>query len=308
MRIAIIGAGAVGGYYGGRLAQHGADVHFLLRGDYEVVRRNGLIVQSHEGDFTLSPQQIHVYNDPAAMPAADLVIITLKATENEHLRRLVTPLLHATTAILTLQNGLGNEELLASLFGEKRIMGGLAFTCIHRGGPGIICHTDHGLIRVGEYSGPPVARTRQVHELFLRSRIRCELLESLAYGRWEKLVWNIPFNGLGALLDATTDRLLVDEHGAGLVADLMREVIAAAAACGVQLPGDMVETKIAQTRTMGAYRTSMQIDRQLGRPMEVQAIFGNPLAAAQGRGVPAPRLEMLTRALRLIGGIPLRTR
>src|SRR6185295_12029170 len=92
--IAIIGAGAVGGYYGGRLAQHGHDVHFLLRSDYDTWRRDGLRVKSIDSDFTLSAEDLRIYNDPAAMPKVDLVIVTLKTTENHHLARLIPPLLH----------------------------------------------------------------------------------------------------------------------------------------------------------------------------------------------------------------------
>src|SRR4051794_3204865 len=112
-RIAILGAGAIGSYYGGRLAQHGCDVNFLLRSDYEHVRANGLTVRSIDGDFHLPAERLRVYNDPATLPPADLVIVTLKSTENHQFPRLIPPLLRDETAILTLQNGLGNEDELA---------------------------------------------------------------------------------------------------------------------------------------------------------------------------------------------------
>src|SRR5947208_17020188 len=120
--IAIVGTGAVGAYYGGRLAQHGHDVHFLLRADYAAVKQNGWTIRSCDGDFTLPAEAVHAYDDPAKMPKADLVIVTLKTTANEQFGRLIAPLLHDGTAILTLQNGLGNEERLAELFGARRGM------------------------------------------------------------------------------------------------------------------------------------------------------------------------------------------
>src|SRR5213082_2454547 len=120
--IAVVGTGAVGGYYGGRLALQGHDVHFLLRGDYDPVRRNGLRVQSCAGDFTLSPQRVHAYRDPREMPKPDLIVVTLKSTANDQFEPLIRPLLDEHTAILTLQNGLGNEEQLAELFGADRIL------------------------------------------------------------------------------------------------------------------------------------------------------------------------------------------
>lgn len=295
--IAIIGSGAVGGYYGSRLAQAGHDVHFLLRGDYEVVRRHGWMIHSCEGDFSLTPDQFHAYNNPTQLPPADLVLVTLKATANDLLGPLISPILKPDTVVLTLQNGLGNEEYLADLFGPGRILGGLAFVCINRGQPGHIHHTDHGLIAIGEYKGPPTPRLRRLADIFNSSRIRCRMLNNLRYGRWEKLLWNIPFNGLGAAMDLTTDRLLASPAGIDLVRDIMKEVLAAARADGADLDPGLIEQKIDHTRTMQAYRTSMQIDRQAGRPMELDAIFGQPLRSAASHHVPMPLVQSIARLL-----------
>ncbi len=301
--IAIIGAGAVGGYYGGRLAQHGASVHFLLRSEYDVWKSQGLHVQSIDGDFSLPPERLNVYNDPAAMPQVDLAIVTLKTTENAHLKQLITPLLHDNTSILTLQNGLGNERSLADLFGAQRIVGGMAFTCINRVGPGQIHHSDHGLIRVGEFQTPgPSKRCDEIVRLFKASKIRAEVTENLLAARWDKQVWNVPFNGLGALLDATTDRLIASEEGTRLVRNVMEEVLQAAAADGVRLDPRTPEQKISNTRTMGAYLTSTQVDRRLGKSMEIEAIFGKTVAAARTAGIHAPLLDMLYFSLNAIDG------
>jgi 2-dehydropantoate 2-reductase len=296
--IAIIGSGAVGGYYGARLAQHGADVHFLVRSDYDAVREHGWVIKSCDGDFTLPPQRMHVYQNAANMPAVELVIVTLKATANDQFPHLIPPLLKDDTAILTLQNGLGNEEELAGLFGDRRVLGGLAFTCINRIGPGLIHHMDHGLIRLGEFTSPTRSeRARFIAELFNASQIHCQVLDDLKHGRWEKLVWNVPFNGLGAALDLTTDRLLATSAGVELVRELMHEVIATAAAIGVQLPPAIAQQKIDSTYSMGAYQTSMQIDRRHGRAMETETIIGKPLAVAEQSHVVTPVLAMLHRSL-----------
>ncbi|HEV8377470.1 MAG TPA: 2-dehydropantoate 2-reductase, partial [Tepidisphaeraceae bacterium] len=203
--IAVVGAGAVGAYYGGRLAQHGQDVHFLLRSDYAAVAKNGWTIRSCHGDFTLPPGSMHVYEKPGRMPRADLVIVTLKATANDQYQSLIAPLLKESTQILTLQNGLGNEDRLAELFGPQRILGGLAFTCIYRIAPGVIDHIDHGYIRLGEFVESGTKRAKAIAMMFNSSKVRCDVLSSLRAGRWEKLVWNIPFNGLGAALDLATD-------------------------------------------------------------------------------------------------------
>jgi 2-dehydropantoate 2-reductase len=233
------------------------------------------------------------------MPKVDLVVVTLKATANDQFPRLITPLLHDRTAILTLQNGLGNEETLAELFGAGRILGGLAFTCINRVGPGKIHHMDHGLIRLGEFCGPGRSdRAVAIARLFNDSQIHTQVLDDLRYGRWEKLVWNVPFNGLGALMDMTTDRLLASEEGVSLLQQLMSEVIATAKSVGVELPAGIIDVKIEQTRTMGAYQTSMQIDRKLGRPLETEAILGQPLREAQQRSISTPVLRIIYGLLR----------
>jgi 2-dehydropantoate 2-reductase len=298
--IAIVGAGAVGGYYGGRLAQHGHDVHFLLRSDYPAWKAQGLRVQSIDGDFTLPARNLRVYSEAQHMPKVDLVIITLKTTENHQIAQLVRPLLHDETAILTLQNGLGNEQLLADLFGTQRVLGGMAFTCLNRVSPGVIQHTDHGFIRLGEFCGPTGRSERAIRiaDLLAQSMIHASAIEDLRGGRWDKQVWNVPFNGLGALLDASTDRLIGDEDGTRLVRAIMEEVLEAARADGVELSADSPLKKIESTRTMGAYQSSTQIDRRLGRPMEIEAIFGQPVEIARRACKTLPLLEMLYFCLR----------
>jgi 2-dehydropantoate 2-reductase len=298
--IAIVGAGALGGYYGARLAQHGRNVHFLLRSDYEIVAKNGLTVRSCDGDFLIPPSAMHAHNTPNNMPHADLVIVTLKATSNESFQSLIAPLLKEDTAILTIQNGLGNEDDLARLFGPSRVLGGMAFVCINRISPGVIHHLDHGMIRLGEFGGGPSPRATAIADMFRCSKILCEVLPDLRRGRWEKLVWNIPFNGLGAALDLTTDRLIDTNEGRQLVVSVMEEVIRTAAALGIQMPADMIDRQITHTRTMGAYQSSMQVDRRQGRPLEVEAILGEPLRQAQAAGVDTPGLRVVYDLCRVI--------
>lgn len=298
--IAVIGTGAVGGYYGARLAQHGHAVHFLFRSDYAAVRERGLTVTSPDGNFAIPSNELHAYDDVRNMPQVDLVLIALKTTANDQYEPLVRPLLHERTAILTLQNGLGNEDRLAELFGAERVLGGLAFVCINRVGPGQIAHLDYGLVRIGEFGRPRGPRVESIARLFQSSQIRCDVLDDLRYGRWEKLVWNVPFNGLGAALDLATDALLATEDGRTLVAQLMGEVVATAQRVGANLPESVIAQQIERTPSMGPYRTSMQIDRRQGRPLEVEAILGEPQRVAARAGVPTPHLSELLRLVRLV--------
>jgi 2-dehydropantoate 2-reductase len=297
--IAIMGAGALGGYYGCRLAQHGNDVHFLLRSDYDLVRKQGWKIRSVDGDFELPPEALHVYDNPDAMPKADLAVVTLKTTANSALGNLISPVLKADTIILTLQNGLGNEQLLGEQFGMERVLGGMAFVCINRLADGVIHHMDHGVIRLGEPNGGISERVNVVVKLMCDSAIRCESLENLRKGRWEKLLWNIPFNGLGALLDRSTAQLLAPADGMALVKSVMEEVRMAAKADGIELSAAAAQHQIDRTWSMGEYQTSMQIDRRAGRPMEIEAIIGAVAVLAEQHKIAVPQLRMLLNLLRL---------
>ena len=194
MKICVVGCGAVGSYYGAKLARAGQEAHFLLRSDYEVVRRQGVFVRSPQGDFHVHPL---CAQSPDEVGRCDLVVIGLKTTANDQFTRLLPPLVGHKTIVLTLQNGLGNVELLEGLFGAERILGGLCFVCLNRLEPGLIHHMAHGRIVLGEYRGKPQTRTEQLAAQFREAGISCVVTDHLARAHWEKLTWNIPFNGLG---------------------------------------------------------------------------------------------------------------
>jgi 2-dehydropantoate 2-reductase len=194
MKIAIVGCGALGSFYGAKLAREGQEVHFLLRYDYETVRRQGVSIRSPDGDFNARPR---CGNTPEIIGVADLVLIGLKTTANDQFARLLPPLVGPRTAILTLQNGLGNEERLAALFPAEQILGGLCFVCLNRVAPGVIQHIGHGAIVLGEFRRWPEPRTHDIAALFRHAGVPCAVTDNLARAHWEKLTWNIPFNGLG---------------------------------------------------------------------------------------------------------------
>ncbi|NCG26692.1 MAG: 2-dehydropantoate 2-reductase, partial [Verrucomicrobiales bacterium] len=205
-RIAIVGSGAVGSYYGAKLAISGANVHFLMRADLEHVRRFGLRIESNKTGVE-HLEKVNTYGCTADIGYCDLVIIALKATDNHSLEKILPPLLKEDTVIMTLQNGLGNEEFLANRFGGNRVIGGLCFVCINRPSPGTIHHIAQGSITCGEFSGLPIPRTHDIGLIFKRADIPFLVTQSLPKERWRKLVWNIPFNGLaivGGAIDTAT--------------------------------------------------------------------------------------------------------
>jgi 2-dehydropantoate 2-reductase len=295
--IAIIGCGAIGSYYGARLVQGGHDVHFLMKSDFATVRSHGLTVSSCNGDLQLPPSSLNIYSDVNAMPCADWIIIALKTTSNHFYHKLVSPLLKANTIVITLQNGLKNEEQLGHLFGAERVIGGVAFICVNRITPGVINHTAHGLIRIADFCPIDNCRVQDIAAVFTSSNIPCEAVEDLARCRWEKLVWNIPFNALTGILRLTTDELLSNANTERLIRDLMSEVIEAAKRLGVILDSDLPDRSIQHTRQMDSFRTSMQIDMERGKPTEYESILGWPLCAGTKAGASMPLVTMLYRMI-----------
>lgn len=298
MRIGVIGAGALGLYYGAMLQRSGQEVHFLLRRDYQAIVQRGLRVASVNGDFHLP--RVNAHNRAAQIGPVDLVLVGLKTFSNQHLVELISPLLGAETAILTLQNGLGNEELLAAAFGARRILGGVAFLCSNRGEPGTVQHLGKGEIRLGEFSGGLSQRSRTLAEIFFAAGVPCEAVSDLRRARWEKLVWNIPFNGLAALLETDVTDLLNHPPSKALIRALMLEVIAGANAQPLEEPIDgpaFSQQLISFTENMDHYRPSMMIDRAEGRPLELEAIYAIPLQQAGAAGLDMPRVEMLKTLL-----------
>ena len=300
-RIAIVGSGAIGSYYGAKLAYAGSDVHFLVRGDLNEVRRSGLYVRGKGENFRVA--KVNCYNSTKEIAPCDLVLIAVKATSNGELVDLVPPLLHEQTMLLTLQNGLGNEEFLAEHFGGERVLGGLCFICLSRISRTEIERYDYGHIVLGEYGRAPQPRTHEVAAEFKRAGVTCSVTEDLLLERWRKLVWNVPFNGLSILGGGIdTSAILTDEALRRATLALMDEVILAANKCGHRLPGSAVLEQIKRTETMGAYKPSTLLDWEAGRPLEIEAIWGEPLRRATSAGAPAPRLEIVYALLKALAG------
>jgi 2-dehydropantoate 2-reductase len=297
MRIAIVGAGALGLYYGALLQRSGQDVHFLLRRDFEAVSRKGLKVFSINGDFELP--SVQAYRTPQEIGPVDLVLVGLKTFANDRYAELITSLVGAGTQILTLQNGLGNEEALAELFGAERIIGGVAFLCSNRGEPGEVHHLAAGRIILGEHQRIDPQRVEHLASMFARAGVECRATDDLRRARWEKLVWNIPFNGLCALLQQPVDRLLAVPATKRLVREIMLEVIRAANLQDLSraIPEGYADSMLEFTDNMGVYKPSMQIDREEGRQLEIAAIFRIPLEFGSSRGRALPPVEMLATLL-----------
>jgi 2-dehydropantoate 2-reductase len=279
-----------------------------MRTDLPVVQEKGLTLRSAGSpDLELHPPGLKAYASPGEIGPVDLVIIALKTTSNDALETLIPPLLGERTALLTLQNGLGNEAFLARRFGAERVMGGLCFVCLNRVSPGVIEHYGHGTISIGEYEGAPRPRTEAFAAELRRAGIETHVVEDLINERWRKLIWNIPFNGLSVVAGGiTTQEILADPGLEALVRGLMRETLEIAAANGHAIPDSYIDFQMERTPPMGPYKPSSLLDYQGRRPIEVESIWGEPYRQALSAGVNAGRLEALYFLIRKLAAANLR--
>lgn len=297
-RYAIIGCGALGGLYGARLHQAGAEVHFLFHSDFDHVRRHGLRVDSIWGDLHL--RDIHAYQSVRDMPPCDVVCVCLKTTSNKLLPELLPPITGPGAAVLLMQNGLGAEPEVAQFLPGAKVAGGLCFLCSHKVGPGHIRHMDYGRIEFALFSAGGKDMLQEIVADFRAAGVPSETAGDLVTARWKKLCWNIPYNGLCVVLNAETDRLMADAHTRELIRQLMAEVVVGARAAGGEIPHDFPAKLMAYTETMKPYSPSMKLDFEAGRPMEIEYIYDRPLAVAQAAGVTLPRMGVLADQLHFL--------
>ena len=295
---AVVGTGAIGGYYGAKLARAGREVHFLLHSDYEYVKENGLRVSSCDGDFALP--HVHAYADSSQMSQVDVVLVGLKSTNEHLLRSLLPPLLHAGTLVVLIQNGIGLEADVQSWFPDLSLAAGLAFICSSKTEPGHISHQCYGSINLGNYSCRDKSIFDAVLADFIESGIDAHEVEYYE-ARWRKAVWNMPFNGMTVALQTQTNQLLMNSATRQLIYEQMMEVVGAAHALGITTFGEeFVEKMLAMTDEMVPYSPSMRLDYDFHRPMEIYYLYTRPIAEARAVGFAMPRLEMLERELLFI--------
>lgn len=297
MKVAIVGSGAIGCYYGARLALAGHEVHFLTRRTASLLRSGGIhLVTREREDFLEEPR---CTTDVCQIGPCDLVVVSLKTTQNGALPGLLPPLLKERTAVLTLQNGLGAEEFLADLVPGEQILGGLCYIALNRTQPNRVKRFGGELLVLGEYNRPSGKPAEVLARLLEDALIRVKVAPSLLEARWRKLVWNVPFNGLGVAAGGVdTNTILNDEVLFSQVEPLMREIQAAAEAYGIDIEDRFLDEQIDMTRRMAPYKPSSVVDYLDKREVEIEPIWGEPVRRAQSRKVEVPRLSLLYAMIR----------
>ena len=298
MNYAIVGTGAIGGFYGSKLAHSGREVHFLMHSDYQFVKEHGIQVDSCDGSFHLD--HVNVYQHTADMPKCDVVIVGLKTTNNHLLPQLLTPLLHQDTVVVLIQNGIGVEADVQQMFPDVQLVAGLAFICSAKTEPGRVNHQCYGSINLANYSCRDEAVFAAILNDFVDAGIQAG---SVPYdeARWKKAVWNMPFNGMTVALNTQTDLLLKNPATRQLIRDLMGEVVGAARHQGITgLDESFIEKMIDMTDHMTPYSPSMKLDFDFHREMEIHYLYSRPIQIAHEAGYPMPKLEMLEAELKFL--------
>ena len=309
--VAVVGAGAIGCYFGMRLAEAGHDVRFLMRRDYDAVKAGGLHLTSHLGDLSLDAPTVERTPDALAEHGpVDWVLVGLKATAIPDMPKLLGPLLSDDTRVLAIMNGLTvDDEIAAQLPEGTSLFGGLGFIGVIRGEPGRVIHEEFGALNLGHHGDDPDELQRGV-DLFAGGKVEIRPEPSLLKARWEKLCWNIPFNGLCVIAGGVgVDQVITEPPLYDAAYEIIKEIVAAGNA-DLEAHGEttridggrLANQFLTQTLGMGAYRPSTVIDYNEGRPLELDAIFRQPVQRASELGVACPMMSMVASLVGKLGG------
>ena len=297
--ILVIGAGAIGSFYGAILKRAGCTVSVVLRSDYDAVKADGFRFTSPLGELSWTPDQVYQPGDtPGRLP--DYVLLCVKVLPGVDRAELVRPWMGEQTGLVLIENGLDIERELADAFPRNPLVSCLAFIAVSRTGPGTVNHQAYGQLVMGNFPTGFDHHCAQLAGLFREGGIDINETDAVVGERWRKCVWNTPFNPLSVLANGADTLAMLDAPGGeGLIRTLMEEVIAVAQADGYPMPDGIIEKNLSGTRAMGAYKNSMALDYLNDRPIELDAILGNVVAIADRLNVPVPHLRTVLVTLRI---------
>ncbi len=289
MRIAVMGTGGVGGYFGGLLARAGEDVTFIARGEHlRAIQTDGLRVESVHGDFTVRPAQ--ATDDPSTVGPVDLVLFATKTYQIEEATEAMRPLIGPETVVLPLQNGVDASERVAAILGPEHVLGGVCYIVSAIAGPGVIQQrSEFRSIALGELDGQVTPRVEAITATLKRTGAPVELSTAINKVRWTKFLFIASYSGMGAVTRALAGELMACAESRQMLERSMREIEALAAASGVRLGDDAVPEAMAFCDNLAPDATaSMQRDIMEGRPSELEAQNGFVMRKGAELGVPVP--------------------
>jgi 2-dehydropantoate 2-reductase len=303
MKILVMGAGAVGAYFGARMRAAGEDVVLCARGEnLRAIRERGLDLTSIRGDLQIG---VTATDNPRDFAPYDLVLFCVKAYDTDAAAQAISGCLSAGGIILTLQNGVENEARLAAIFGRDAVMGGNARVGVEMVAPGRIVHMSTGHIDFGELDGRETDRARAIAEVFRRAGILGQLSADIMTLRWDKLIWNGAFNTVATLTRRRVGEILDDPESFNLLRTLMEEIAMVARAEGANISEDRIEAYIAHSqKNLRALKTSTQQDLERGKPLEYEALSGAVVRAARRHSISVPAVETIYALMRLLDTAP----
>lgn len=297
MRIAVLGSGGIGGYYGTLLANAGHDVLFIARGAHlEAMQRCGLTVRTPAGKSTIS---VTAVADTRSAGPVDLVLFCVKSYDTESAARALPPLMARDTTVLTLQNGVDNVEAIASVVGSEAVLAGAVYVALQLGGPGVILRTGgEGKVVFGEVSGAATERVQRIASAFQQSSIPHEVSTDINRLLWEKFLFIAGVGGVTALARSGIGPLLASREGRSLLTNSCEEIAAVALAETVPLPAGAVDRVLEQAATLPPHwRSSMARDLEDGRRLEVDALSGAVIRRGLAHGIPTPVHQTIAACL-----------
>jgi len=300
VRIAVMGTGGIGGYFGGRLAEGGAEVAFIARGRMlEALKKDGLRIKSQLGDLHL--RSVAATDDPKQLSPVDLVVFGVKLWDTEEAARLIKPLVSGDTAVISFQNGVDKDEVLRSVLGDRAIIGGLSYIAATIAEPGVIAHSGPMQRLVfGEYDKRRSRRCEDFLEACRRGKIDAEISDDIEREIWEKFVFLVGLSGTTAPIRTPIGPIRSNTQTRAFLLDVMREVVAVGRAKGVALAQDYAEKRLAFCDTVPAAMTSsMAVDLERGNRLEVPWLSGGVVKLGAALSTPAPLNRAISDILAL---------
>ncbi|MBI2586407.1 MAG: 2-dehydropantoate 2-reductase [Rhodospirillales bacterium] len=300
MKIAVFGAGGVGGYFGAKLAKAGADVHFVARGRHlEAIRQHGLGIESALGDIVLKPA--NATDDPAAIGPVDLAIVAVKLYDTDDAAKAMKPLVGPETTVMSLQNGVTANDTLEKAFGRAQLIGGSCSIATVIGRPGVVRHTGTmASMAFGEWDGRRTPRVEALLDTCRKAGIDATLSDDIEAVIWSKFIFLSAFSGICCTMRLPIGPIRKDPETRALLRRAMEEVLAIARRKGVKLADDLIERRMAFADGLPAEMyASMYHDLAAGKRLELKWLSGAVVEMGRALGVPTPAHESYWLALKL---------
>ncbi len=310
MKFAVFGTGGVGGFYGAMLARCGSDVTFISRGKkLKAMKDNGLTVKSFKhGTWNIKEgKKIRFTDNPKDICDDDVILVCVKSYDTEKVASVLSSVVKPNAVVISVQNGIENEEILSRYLGSERVLGATAFVGSYVEKPGTVIHEAAGLIEIGEMNGKPSKRVESIVKIMRECGIDARASRDIRYSLWKKLVWNVAFNPYSIVTRSTVGEMLSMRETYDVLKNLMLECYKVAESYGVSLKPKVMENYLKSTSDLMNYKTSMLLDFEREKPIELEGITGALIRKAYAKGIDVPYNKCVYATVKILSRKQLRT-